>query len=233
VKGTGHDLGTGIAGCTEAANLGCCGCGSALRSTAAAGGSASAGGSIPCCFSSSITRPNFHRLIRSRNQNPQKVSPISPPKPLGETESQNLPRGLDQGAKNSSSWVAPNSGERIIKKSEGKEERHYEGIDSTKRIRGGDGERFRGVESEEICAADGFGREVEVEEGAVGQRSRRFVWSLPQIFEYQVLYSSLLYFPFLNQLLNFSPIENLFFYIEDRQFSPILAWENFLLVAVM
>jgi hypothetical protein len=34
---------------------------------------------------------------------------------------------------------------------------------------------------------------------------------LPQIFESQVLYSSLLYFPFLNQLLNFSPIENLFF----------------------
>jgi hypothetical protein len=97
---------------------------------------------------------------------------------------------------------------RKNKKSEGKEERHYEGIDSTKRIRGGDGEGFRGVESKEICAADGFGREVV---SAAGGLFGPPLPPPPQIFESQVLYSSLLYFPFLNQLLNFSPIENLFF----------------------
>jgi hypothetical protein len=87
---------------------------------------------------------------------------------------------LDQGTKNSSSWLAPRKTNQ--KKGEGKEERHYEGIDSTKQIRGEDGEGFRGGESEDICAAGGFGREGGggKRQRADGQRRRRFVWHLPK-----------------------------------------------------
>jgi hypothetical protein len=119
---------------------------------------------------------------------------------------------LDQGTKNSSSWLAPR---RTNQKKKGKEKKNGTMKGSIPR---GEFEAEMEKGSEEVNPkkfaprADLGGREGGggKREGADGQRRRRrVVWSLPQNFE-SLSIIFFFYFPFPKQFLNFSPMANLF-----------------------